>query len=297
MIEKVLNQSICLKEYINEKDYKDINKLKDICSLNDKTNLKLELDYRLNVSRSSEIGLNNVNEFFYYIEETLVAYLSISSFACNIAEINGMTHPDWRRKGIFKRLFNLAIEECERRNFSKVLLLTDDKSNPGKEFIKAVGGNYDFSEYMMKLIRKTSLDSINTISLKKAEKEDAKEIARQNAIFFNDPGESENYSETEETINDTYMIELKDSTIGKIRIEYSEDSAYIYGFGILPDFRRKGYGGAALKKALCLINEKNVNDVGLDVECKNSNALNLYKSCGFEEKSVMNYYNYSVKTL
>lgn len=42
------------------------------------------------------------------------------------------------------------------------------------------------------------------------------------------------------------------------------------------------------------INEKNIYEIELDVECKNNTALNLYKSCGFKEISVMSYYKYNV---
>ena len=38
------------------------------------------------------------------------------------------------------------------------------------------------------------------------------------------------------------MVELKEAIIGKIKVEYSDNSAFICGFGILPDFRCKGYG-------------------------------------------------------
>ena len=65
---KVLNQVICLKEYITEKEYKEINKLQVICSSKDKVNLKLELDYKLNIYKNSEIGIKNINEFLYYVD-------------------------------------------------------------------------------------------------------------------------------------------------------------------------------------------------------------------------------------
>ncbi|MGH4119520.1 GNAT family N-acetyltransferase [Clostridium sp.] len=295
MLEKVLNQSICLKQYITEKEYKEINQLKDICRLQDKTNLKLELDYKINMSRSSETGITNINEFLYYIEGILVAYIGISSFGGNNGEINGMTHPDFRRKGLFTKLFQLAIEACQRRNFNKIFLLSDGKSILGMEFIKASCAKYDFSEYRMKLLNKTTLENINYISLRKAKNVDRKEIARQNTIFFYDSEECEDFPEEEEFINEiTYMVELEEVTIGKIRIEYVDNSAFISGFGILPCFRGKGYGKAALIAILHIINEENINDVELDVECKNNAALNLYKACGFQEKSVMNYYKYNI---
>ena len=296
MLGKVLDQSICLKQYISEKDYNEINQLREICSSKDKTNLKLELDYKLNVSRNSEIGLKNINEVLYYVDEVLIAYLGISSFGgSNIGEINGMTHPDFRRKGIFKKLLEVAIVECKKRNFNKLLLLSDGKSNSGIEFIKAACGNYDFSEYRMKLINKTKLENINPISLRKAGKLDGKEIGRQNAIFFNGSEECESFPEEEEELNNiTYLVQLKEEIIGKIKVDYNDNSAFICGFGILPAFRGKGYGKAALMEALRLINEKDITEVGLDVEAKNNTALNLYQSCGFEEQSVMDYYSYSI---
>lgn len=294
MCKKILNQHIILKEYISEKDYKEISHLEEICNLNDKCNLKLELEYRLNAPKSYDTGLKNVNEFLYYIDETLVSYISISSFGGNISEITGMTHPDWRRKGLFKKLFKLVIDECQNRNFNKILLLSNDKSNSGIEFVESMGGNYDFSEYRMKRSDKTPVGMGNSITLRKSNKLDAEEIQKQNAIFFNlDRDDIENFIDDENI--STYMIELNDDTIGKIRIECNDNSSYIAGFGILPDFRGKGYGKAALKEALRLINEKNIYDIELDVETKNANALNLYKACGFEEKSIMNYYEYNIE--
>lgn len=71
MSEKILNQAICLKKYISEKEYKEISQLEELCSSKDKTNLKLELDYKLNIPKNSEIGLKTINEFLYYINGTL----------------------------------------------------------------------------------------------------------------------------------------------------------------------------------------------------------------------------------
>ncbi len=298
MPEKVFDQSIGLKQYLSEKEYKEINQLQEICRLKDKTNLKLELDYKLNIHKHSEIGLKNTNEFFYYVEGVLVAYIGISSFGDNTAEINGMTHPDWRRKGIFKKLFELAIQECQKRNFNKILLLTDRNSISGLEFIKANGGNYNFSEYRMKQLGEYTEENINSIHLREAKKHDKDEIARQDAMLFGKGEQYEGFLEEGENPSEiTYMIELKGEIIGKIRVAYGDDSAFICGFGIISEFRGKGYGKAALKAVLKLISGKNIYNIELDVECKNDTALNLYKACGFQEKSVMDYYKYNAKNV
>jgi len=281
-----------IRQYISEKEYTEINQLKELFRLHDKTNLKLELEYKLNMSRSSEIGVKSINEFLYYVEDILVAYLGISSFGgSNVGEINGMTHPDFQRQGLFKKLFELAMDECRRRSFNKLLLLTDGNSKSGVEFIKSAHSDYDFSEYRMKRHNKTILDSHHSIRLRKAGKMDGKEIGKQNAVFFDHAEECEFFPEEEEAINKiTYMVELKEEVIGKITIKYRGHAAFISGFGILPDFRGRGYGKATLEEALRLINKNHIYEIELDVECKNNTALNLYKVCGFEEKSVMNYY-------
>lgn len=298
---KEVNHIITMKQYIGEKEYKDINELQEIITSKDKVNLKLEVDFKLEMNKNSETSKKRLNEFLYYVDYVLVAYLGISCFGGNIAELNGMTHPEWRRKGIFKKLFDLAIDECSRNGFKKILLLTDGKSKSGNEFIKAVGGEYDFSEYGMELISQHFLENLFPINLRKAKASDKKELSRQDLIYFSDKEENESFrvsaeeeteqiEEDESRIKNAYIAELDNEVIGKIHIEYNDYSAFILGFGVLPEFRGKGYGRAVLKAALKLISEKDIKQVELDVADKNSRALNLYKSCGFKEKSVMNYF-------
>ena len=291
----MVNETICLKQYISKREYVEIKRLGMICCEHDEINLKIELNYKISMTKNAEMGLKEINEYLYYVENDLVAYLEISSFGGNNAEISGMTHPNFRRKGFFSKLFELAMEECRKRKFNKLHLLSDGESKSGVAFIKGKHGNYDFSEYRMILVNKIPIENINSIRLRKSEKEDSKEIARQNAMFFYGIEECENFSEEEKIINTiTYMVEFDRLIIGKIKIEYGDSSAYICGFGILPNFRGKGYGKAALKEVLRIINGKSITDVELDVEFKNDTALNLYKACGFEEKSVMNYYRHNL---
>lgn len=292
----MIGKLVSLKQFISEKEYEELNQLEELCFIQDKTNLKLELDYKLSMRGSAEIGAKEINEFLYYVNDSLVAYLGISSYGgSNIAEINGMTHPDFRRKGIFKKLFEHAILECQKRNFTKILLLSDGNSKSGVKFINSVKGDYDFSEYRMKFQKKSNLENINSIGLRKAEKRDGREIERQNVIFTGHSQDYDWFLKKEEELNIiNYMVEFNGKVIGKLKVNYSGDSAFISGVGILPEYRSKGYGKAALKEAIRLINGKNIYDIELDVESKNKSALNLYKACGFQELSVMNYYKYNI---
>lgn len=290
MGEIIKDSSIVLKEYIDEKEYKELNELSRICTSKDKIILKLELDYKINMARESENHSNLVNEFLYYVDDKLVSYIGISCFGGNVAELNGMTHPEYRRNGLFKKLFELAIDECKRRNYDEILVLSDNASDEGTSFIKASGGKYKCSEYSMDYIcdSKNINNDNKIVSLKKADKSDSSEIKKQDSIYW---GEELDEREVEFPPNtDIYMIKKSDETIGKIHVEYSDNYAYIFGFGIKPEYRCNGYGRTALRKTVDLILEKNIENIKLDVACENTTALNLYKECGFVQKSVMDYY-------
>lgn len=300
MCEKTTEAAVIIKEYLTKKDYEDVKKLMKLCYAEDSVNLKLELDYKLTVRKHSGPDMKAINEFMYYADENLVSYLGICNFGGNVLELNGMTHPEYRNKGLFQRLFRLAVLEAKNGGHKSLLLLSDEKSDTGNRFIKETGASYKTSEYRMELFDMPEADSPYTslnpeITLKSADKSDLKEIARQNALHFNTTEESEVLLMDESMLQDgMYMVQRNGETIGKISVEYDENSAFIYGFGILQEYRGKGYGKAALQALLHIIKEKGPMDILLDVESKNRNALNLYKSFGFKEMSVMNYYEYMI---
>lgn len=284
--------TICLKQYINEEDNKKIEELKNICIEKEDMFLKLELDFKLNVSKMyRNESFQHINEFLYYCNDILVGYIGICNFGGETAELTGMIHPLYRSRGIFTRLYNLAKEECKRRGFKKILLVCDNKAYSGQKFIKSTGAVYSFSEYEMSLEENYVSEESKNIVLRKASNSDAEEIARQNNVYFGDVGRTIVMPEEEEKQKRiTYMIELNSGVIGKIRVDLSGDKGFISGFGILPEYRRKGFGREAIKAALNVLNKNNIHKAALEVAAHNKNALNLYKSCGFVEQSVMDYF-------
>ncbi len=62
-----------------------------------------------------------------------------------------MVHPAYRRKGIFTILFQAALEECQHRTISHILLIVEHTSTSGQAFAKKLATTYDHSEYKMVL--------------------------------------------------------------------------------------------------------------------------------------------------
>lgn len=297
---------IKLKETIDYEDYDLINKLQEQCVREDQTVLKLELDYKLgDTSENGKISsIQNVNEFMYFDGQQIIGYIGICSFGGAGApiEVNGMVQPEYRGQGVFKTLSELAIAEWKRRSSGSMLLLSDRKSNSGQKFIKGTGAQYKNSEYEMYL-KEDNLElsqmKLCGITFRKATNADAYEIARQNSIYFNDEAEAEMIipsegmilpEEEEKRGMTIYLVEKDQQIIGKVHLQLSSTIGGIYGLGVLPEHRGKGFGRAILVKVIKKLKEANASEVMLQVAAENSNALNLYKSCGFVGTSTMDYY-------
>ena len=140
-----------MKENLDKEAYEDIKKLQKHCSEVDKTALKLELDYKLSRAAGEKAVIDNINEFMYYNEKELIGYIGIDSFGGGTLEVNGMVHPEFRGRGIFKKLFQLVKDEWLKRKILSMLLLSDNNSISGQEFIKSTGACHEHTEYEMYL--------------------------------------------------------------------------------------------------------------------------------------------------
>lgn len=287
--------TMTMKLKLNVEDYKAIKSLEAICYERQKTNLKLELDFKMHLKNKI------ISEFLYYDNEILVGYLGLCNFHGTSVEVSGMVHPEFRRKGIFKRLYLLAEEEWQKICPSEVLLLCDHTSLSGLAFINNIGAEYGSSEYKMCLKEKALMESTtNKIVLRMAKKEDANELYRQDSIYFgllekevDEKKLQKDIDEISLQIDDSainYLAELSGKIIGKIRISITDNEGFIYGFGVLPEYRGKGYGREILSSSLDILKKRQVDNVFLEVATENKKALGLYESCGFEEISVMDYY-------
>jgi ribosomal protein S18 acetylase RimI-like enzyme len=292
---KVIEKAwIKLKGNIDSGDYELIQQLQERCMEHDKTALKLELDYKLGVAHARN-GMKSINEFMYFDGERLIGYIGICSFG-GPWEVNGMVDPEYRRQGVSTKLFELVLAEAKRKDSSGMLLLSDRHSDSGQKFIAAIGARYNHSEYEMYLKGEPAQQQPG-LSFRKATNADAMELARQNAIYFNEEQEVEvkpedmTMPEEEEKRGMTcYLVEKDGEIIGKVNLQLTSKLGAIFGLGVLPEHRRKGYGRSLLLMAIEKLKEANAKDIMLQVAAENANALNLYKSCGFEETSTMDYY-------
>ena len=129
--------------------YNDTKKLVSICEAHDDILMKLELEGKTivaNASKLIELDFDNVieafsalgpkeqgayTEFYCYDGERVVGYISISIYGSGPMEVTGLVHPDYRRRGIFNKLFKLVEMTWLALNKRELLLISDERSKGG----------------------------------------------------------------------------------------------------------------------------------------------------------------------
>ena len=98
----------------------------------------------------------------------------------------------------------------------------------------------------------------------------------------------------EELLSDSslYIVAKKQNEIiGFAGIKIIIDEADIMNIVVKKSYRNNGIGSLLLENLILISNKKNLNFINLEVDCKNTIAINLYKKFGFEEISLRkNYY-------
>lgn len=299
-MKNIHNPWVKLKETIDAQDYNLINQLQERCSQNDQTALKLELDYKLGVESGESTGLKGINEYMYFDGDQLIGYLGISNFG-GPWEVNGMVDPEYRRQGVFTKLYELVMDEWKRNSSGGMLLLSDRQSQSGQKFIAGTSAHYKHTEYEMYLKQNAPVPAqdLAGLTFRKATNADAREITRQNRTYFSDESTSASVDELDTMVlpeeeekrgMTSYLVEKEGEIIGKVNLQLTSKLGAIFGLGVLPEHRRKGYGRALLLMAIEKLKEANAQEIMLQVAAENANALNLYKSCGFAETSTMDYF-------
>ncbi len=305
---------IKLKETVDQEDVALINGLAAECISCDGAALKLELDYKLGAAAEcgSRTIIRAVNELMYFDGEKLIGYIGIGNFggAGSPPEVMGMVHPDYRRQGVFQTLSSLALGELKRQSIKSILLLCDRQSAAGQAFILKMGVHSHHSEFEMYLRKEDATvqeSAYQGVTFRKAVNADAKEVLRHNTIYFGDERNEAYESSVEEGKGSEiaglllpeeeekkgmtiYFAIHGDQVIGKVHLQLISGVGGIYGLGVLPEYRGKGFGRAVLLRAVERLKEAGAKEVMLQVVTENANALHLYESCGFQVTSTMDYY-------
>lgn len=272
----------------------EIRAIEEICNAQDNLKSNTFLDNSMNFNKEIK------SLFLAYEEDKLVSFLNIFIPTSKEGEISACTLPEYRQKGYFNALFKEALQELNKYKVDDVLLVLEDKAEAAKAIAINLGAKYDFSEYLLRFNGEANLQSIPLSGLKvlEAKIEHLEAMAKLAQVTFND-----SYEDAKAMINNAfetesrkqYIIKLEENIIGMAGASFEEEEASIFGVGILPEYRGKGYSKILLNEIIKDIYMNHTKNITLEVNSSNNIAFNLYTKNGFTIDNAFRYYRRSCK--
>jgi ribosomal protein S18 acetylase RimI-like enzyme len=285
-------QGLIQKRTWTNAELEQVDELLEVCNAYEGLNVKLAITMlRTRTGRET-------NDFLYYVRGKLVGLLALDSIGSKDKEVTAMVHPDYRRQGIATSLLAAARAEAQQRGIERFILACERFSRSGQAFVAAVGAQYDYSEHKMVLTAlRAREDYMERLSLRRATEADIEVLAHIITACFGQTPEGARRHVAEsmhDPYNQYFIAASEDKAVGCLDLFIDDREYGIYTFGILPQYRRRGFGRQMLGQLIKDIHTNNVSGkrrIALEVESENSPAISLYRSCGFQEITTYGYYN------
>lgn len=275
------------KRGLTDTDAEQIKALEEACYAAE--NVRVKFNWSMMRDRDGSYD----SDFCYYSEGRLVGYAPLDGFG-GPYEVTAAVLPAYRGKGIFRALFDAAREEAQARKASEFLLVGYPGSPDGTAVVRQLGLSYKSSEYRMEADTATIPPFVESrLTLETVDASNVTTLSQLLAISFGDSGWNVAESLLQELTRPNkryFLARWDDAVIGQIGVIVQPQNVYLQAVGIVPEWRRRGYGRRLLATTVVKLLAEGHTRFALDVATDNRDALSLYQSCGFHETTAYDYY-------
>lgn len=290
----VKNCDFCIVQnfQLSAQELEDFKNLVHDCEVFDKKKPKIYWEF-LQIKRKYPAN------FLVYLkhdnEQMLVGYFSYFLFEHDQTELLAFVHPQYRRLGIFDHVFQILSKILKNFGIKHYFFVIPDTNQMAKQCAKMLGGTFSYYEYHMERMI-TTHENIpdNDLVIRQANQHDISCIAtiEQSCFHTHYDVAVQRFKEILTYPNrEIWVCYDNDICLGNAHITFEDTTASVHNIGVLPEYRNLGYATVLLKTVINhLISTNKVNKVALDVSSENSNALSIYKKCGFSVTDIYEYW-------
>jgi ribosomal protein S18 acetylase RimI-like enzyme len=282
-------RGVVARSTLTEAELAGIKALADICASYD--GIDLRLSWNELGSQAGDVPEN----LLYYQDGALIGFLALAGIGDGEAEATGITHPRYRRQGVFSALVSAAREICRQHHTHTLMMLFDRRSDAARAFLTSIGAEHAFSEHKMQMDTPParSVAPNDALDFQPATLADADAIAQ---IIADDSGMDANAFRQvvargiQDGTRQYYLARMGGEPIGTINVDVIDGQPYIYGFVVVSEQRGRGYGRQMLAQLIERLAARRPGPVFLEVETDNQTALALYHSFSFTVTHTYDYY-------
>ncbi len=240
---------------------------------------------------------SEANDFLIYADGMLIGYAALSNYGTDERDILAIIDPQYRRQGIFRRLLHTITTTCQQRRIERIVIPCEHHTEAARLCMEALAIPFLYAEHAMTLGTLQSRPMPATPVLFRAAQTDEGPLIT--ALMMDGTMSAETIQELvtnalQKPNERFYFGIVHNEIIGILRLIQMQERVGIYSFVVREDCRGKGYGRQMLQQAIYIAQEQKPQEITLEVDVTNTNAIGLYRSCGFTITTTYDYYLYNI---
>ena len=278
------DDGIMVPVWLSTQQVSQVRALAGVCEGRDGYSMEARLDFGTLETRPE----GSVSDVLWYESGQLVGFAGMNSYGDpSEVEATILVHPDFRRKGIGRRMARVVVRECQEHEVRRLLIVVPQESGEGPTFAAAMGTRHSHSEYTMDLDtrRIPPFEPIHdAVELRPAGAEDVPVMAAIVASAFAEPVQEEEQALVrlmKDPMRTTYLAAQDGRPVGVIQSAVSDGRVFIIHFAVRPEMQGQGIGRQMLMAIVRGLQNSGSQWITIEVETENRNALSLYQRCGF----------------
>ena len=267
-----------------------VRELEHVCQAHDELKGALFLDPSLNFSPDAPCLIACMEE------NKLIGAMTFFVPTQEEAELVALTHPSYRRRGVFRALLAEAAAQANALNITDFLLVCEPQSLDGTAALSKIEKTPDHTEYALRYDRTLSPETLavpNGLTLHRATQADLDAMAQISAESFTEEMDRAAHFLSLALQSDSrrqYLARLDGEPVAIGALGYEDGEATLYGLGVRTSLQNKGIGRGLVALLLREAFAAGCEDILIEVDNTNARAHHLYLSCGFYAEATYDYF-------